>query len=172
MDACRGGVGNPDRGRAHRSAIPPGPLALRFQLERSGRGDGPHLRVRNALPCGRVLAARRRKWPASGPSSTNRAKLAGGSLPCGYRANRRERGFVAVACRRASPDFGGLANVDTAFKNLDRDGVVAAITLVDEDPLGRRGDPRRRRPPNNLEAPGMPAKGRPALKVTTAAAAE
>jgi hypothetical protein len=28
-------------------------------------------------------------------------------------------------------------------------------------PNRRRGDPRRQRPPNNLEAPGMPTKGRP-----------
>lgn len=34
------------------------------------------------------------------------------------------------------------------------------------------GRPRRRRPPNNLEAPGMPTKGRQSRKLTTAAAAE
>src|SRR6187551_2074160 len=32
-------------------------------------------------------------------------------------------------------------------------------------PNRRRGDPRRRRPPNNLEAPGMPTKGRPSRKI-------
>ena len=36
----------------------------------------------------------------------------------------------------------------------------------------RRGDPRRQRPPNNLEAPGRPTKGRPSRKVLAAAAAE
>jgi len=35
-----------------------------------------------------------------------------------------------------------------------------------------RGDPRRQRPPNNLEAPGMPTKGRPSREVLAAAAAE
>ena len=39
-------------------------------------------------------------------------------------------------------------------------------------PNRRRGDPRLRRPPNNLEAPGMPTKGRPPRKVLAAAAAE
>jgi hypothetical protein len=39
-------------------------------------------------------------------------------------------------------------------------------------PNRRRGDPRRQRPPNNLEAPGMPTKGRPSRKVLAAAAAE
>jgi hypothetical protein len=39
-------------------------------------------------------------------------------------------------------------------------------------PNRRRGDPRRRRPPNNLEAPGMPTKGRPSRQTTAAAAAE
>jgi putative ABC transport system substrate-binding protein len=39
-------------------------------------------------------------------------------------------------------------------------------------PNRRRGDPRRQRPPNNLEAPGRPTKGRPSRKVLAAAAAE
>src|SRR5262252_3641570 len=39
-------------------------------------------------------------------------------------------------------------------------------------PNRRRGDPRRQRPPNNLEALGMPTKGRPSRKVLAAAAAE
>jgi hypothetical protein len=39
-------------------------------------------------------------------------------------------------------------------------------------PNRRRGDPRRQRPPNNLEAPGMPTKGRPSRKLLAAAAAE
>ena len=41
----------------------------------------------------------------------------------------------------------------------------AALAFVRErqaayPPNRRRGDPRRRRPPNNLEAPGLPSKGR------------
>ena len=39
-------------------------------------------------------------------------------------------------------------------------------------PNRRRGDPRRRRPPNNLEAPGMPTKGRPSRKILATHAAE
>jgi hypothetical protein len=39
-------------------------------------------------------------------------------------------------------------------------------------PNRRRGDPRRRRPPNNLEAPGMPTKGRPSRKILATNAAE
>jgi hypothetical protein len=37
-------------------------------------------------------------------------------------------------------------------------------------PNRRRGDPRRQRPPNNLEALGMPTKGHPSRKVLAAAA--
>jgi hypothetical protein len=53
----------------------------------------------------------------------------------------------------------------------------AALAFVRElqasyPPNRRRGDPRRQRPPNNLEAPGMPTKGRPSRKVLAAAAAE
>jgi len=39
-------------------------------------------------------------------------------------------------------------------------------------PNRRRGDPRRQRPPNNLEATGMPTKGRPLRKALAAGAAE
>src|SRR6476469_9417626 len=39
-------------------------------------------------------------------------------------------------------------------------------------PNRRRGDPRRRRPPNNLEAPGMPTRGRPSRKILATHAAE
>ena len=51
----------------------------------------------------------------------------------------------------------------------------AALAFVRElqasyPPNRRRGDPRRQRPPNNLEAPGMPTKGR--APRDTAAAAE
>jgi len=128
MDARCGGARSPNRARAHRSAVPPGPLARWFQLERSGRGDGPHLWVRNGLSCGGLLAARQQERSASGPFSANRAKLVGGSLPCGYRPHRLERGVIAVACRRASSHFGGLANVDTAF-NVDRERWTCGLTL-------------------------------------------
>src|SRR5271169_6345105 len=39
-------------------------------------------------------------------------------------------------------------------------------------PNRKRADPRRRRPPNNLEAPGIPTKGRPSRKVLATATAE
>ena len=50
----------------------------------------------------------------------------------------------------------------------------AALALVKEQqaafvPHKRRNDPRRQRPPNNLEAPGLPSKGRPSRQVTTTA---
>src|SRR3954463_13624154 len=53
----------------------------------------------------------------------------------------------------------------------------AALAFVQElqasyPPNRRRGDPRRRRPPNNLEAPGMPTKGRPSRKILETDAAE
>jgi hypothetical protein len=38
-------------------------------------------------------------------------------------------------------------------------------------PMRRRGDPRRQRPPNNLEAPGMPSKGRAPRRAGVAAPA-
>ena len=39
-------------------------------------------------------------------------------------------------------------------------------------PNRRRGDPRRRRPPNNLEAPGLPSKGRAPRNAAAAAGAD
>jgi hypothetical protein len=52
----------------------------------------------------------------------------------------------------------------------------AALAFVRElqasyPPNRRRGDPRRQRPPNNLEAPGMPTKGRAPRDIAAAAAA-
>jgi hypothetical protein len=49
----------------------------------------------------------------------------------------------------------------------------AALALVKEHqatyaPNKRRYDPARQRPPNNLEAPGMPTKGRPRRGAATA----
>jgi hypothetical protein len=75
------------------------------------------------------------------------------------------------------------------FRVFDKIQTVAPGAIVENKPLGaalafarelqtsyppnrRRGDPRRRRPPNNLEAPGMPTKGRPSRKVRAAAAGE
>jgi hypothetical protein len=43
-------------------------------------------------------------------------------------------------------------------------GAVLALVKEQQDafaPHKRRHDPRRQRPPNNLEAPGLPTKGRP-----------
>jgi Terminase large subunit, T4likevirus-type, N-terminal len=52
-------------------------------------------------------------------------------------------------------------------------GLTSARELQASYPPNRkRGDPRRQRPPNNLEAPGRPTKGRPSRKVLAAAAAE
>jgi hypothetical protein len=75
------------------------------------------------------------------------------------------------------------------FRVFDKIQTVAPGAIVENKRLGaalafarerqasyppdrRRGDPRRQRPPNNLEAPGMPTKGRPSRKVLAAAAAE
>src|SRR3954463_2508558 len=57
------------------------------------------------------------------------------------------------------------------------DATSAALAFVQElqasyPPNRRRGDPRCRRPPNNLEAPGMPTKGRPSRKILATDAAE
>ena len=51
----------------------------------------------------------------------------------------------------------------------------AALALVKQQqdafaPHRRRHDPRRQRPPNNLEAPGRPSKGRPSRAALAAAA--
>jgi len=43
--------------------------------------------------------------------------------------------------------------------------------LASYPPKRRRGDPRRQRPPNNLEAPGMPSKGRAPRRAGVAATA-
>ena len=75
------------------------------------------------------------------------------------------------------------------FRVFDKIQTVAPGAIVEKKRLGealafarelqasypanrRRGDPRRQRPPNNLEAPSMPTKGRPSRKVLAAAAAE
>jgi Winged helix-turn helix len=75
------------------------------------------------------------------------------------------------------------------FRVFDKIQMVAPGAIVENKQLGaalafarelqasyppnrRRGDLRRQRPPNNLEAPGMPTKGRPSRKVLAAAAAE
>jgi hypothetical protein len=46
-------------------------------------------------------------------------------------------------------------------------GAVLALVKEQQDafaPHKRRRDPRRQRPPNNLEAPGLPTKGRPSRR--------
>ena len=75
------------------------------------------------------------------------------------------------------------------FRVFDKIQTVAPGAIVENKQLGaalafarelqalyppnrRRGDPQRQRPPNNLEAPGMPTKGRPSRRVRAAAAAE
>jgi hypothetical protein len=75
------------------------------------------------------------------------------------------------------------------FRVFDKIQTVAPGAIVENNQLGaalafarelqasyppnrRRGDPRRQRPPNNLEAPGLPTKGRPSRKVLAAAATE
>ena len=79
--------------------------------------------------------------------------------------------------------------VALAFRVFDKIETVAPGAIVENKRLGavlafvqelqasyppnrRRGDPRRRRPPNNLEAPGMPTKGRPPREILAANAAE
>ena len=98
MAARRGGARSPDRARAHCRAVPSGPLSLRFRLERGGRGDGPHLRVRNVLSCCRLLAARRRKRPAAGPVPL--VALAGwrrgNETGAGWKFHPRNLGFPAL----------------------------------------------------------------------------
>jgi len=75
------------------------------------------------------------------------------------------------------------------FRVFDKIQTVAPGAIVENKRLGaalafarerqasyppnrRRGDPRRQRPPNNLEAPGVPTKGRPSRKILEAAAVE
>jgi hypothetical protein len=75
------------------------------------------------------------------------------------------------------------------FRVFDKIQTVAPGAIVEDKRLGaalafarelqasyppdrRRGDPRRQRPPNNLEVPGMPTKGCPSRKVLAAAAAD
>jgi hypothetical protein len=75
------------------------------------------------------------------------------------------------------------------FRVFDKIQTVAPGAIVENKRLGaalafarerqasyppnrRRGDPRRQRPPNNLEAPGRPTKGRPSRKVLVAVSAE
>ena len=75
------------------------------------------------------------------------------------------------------------------FRVFDKIQTVAPGAIVENKRLGaalafarelqasyppnrRRGDPQSQRPPNNLEAPGMPIKGRPSRRVRAAAAAE
>jgi hypothetical protein len=81
---------------------------------------------------------------------------------------------------------GGVA---LSFRVFDKIQTVAPGAIVENKRLGaalafvrelqtthppnrRRNDPRRQRPPNNLEALGIPTKGRPSRKVLAAVAAE
>jgi hypothetical protein len=75
------------------------------------------------------------------------------------------------------------------FRVFDKIRTVAPGAIVENKRLGealafarelqasyppnrRRGDPRRRRPPNNLEAPGLPSKGRAPRDVAATAEAD
>ena len=75
------------------------------------------------------------------------------------------------------------------FRVFDKIQTVAPGAIVENKRLGaalafarerqasyppnrRRGDSRRQRPPNNLEASGVPTKGRPSRKILEAAAVE
>jgi hypothetical protein len=103
------------------------------------------------------------------------------------------RGFAGKKVEVVNYPDGRIAvrheGVALPFRVFDNIQTVASGTIVENKRLGaalafarerqasyppnrRRGDPRRQRPPNNLEAPGMPTKGRPSRKVLAAAAAE
>src|SRR6516225_6698897 len=58
---------------------------------------------------------------------------------------------------------GGAASL--VSKRLGAALAVAREWQASYPPNRRRADPRRQRPPNNLEAPGMPTKGRPSRRV-------
>ena len=94
----------------------------------------------------------------------------GGELP-GWAVRRPARRYrAAVPDVRQDPDGG-------ARRDRREQALGAALAFAREQqasypPNRRRSDPRRQRPPNNLEAPGMPTKGRPSRKVLAAAAAE
>ena len=92
---------------------------------------------------------------------------AGRVLPCPERVS--ECGFcvwpAALASRHATGRPGGDRREQAAGRGT---GVRARAAGVNR----RRGDPRRRRPPNNLEAQGMPTKGGPSRKLLAAAAAD
>jgi hypothetical protein len=68
------------------------------------------------------------------------------------------------------PDGGAAAIVEN--KQLGAALAFARALQASYPPNRRRGDPRRQRPPNNLEAPGRPTKIRPSRKVLAAAAVE
>ena len=96
--------------------------------------------------------------------------LAGKKVQLPGRALRcpAERYRAAVPGVRQDPD-GGAQHDRREQADRRSAGVRAGAASVVS--TGRRwGDPRRQRPPNNLEAPGMPTKGRPSRKVLAAAA--
>jgi hypothetical protein len=103
----------------------------------------------------------------------------------------KQLGAVSSAVARSSVGRFAVRHEGIAlpFRVFDKIQTVVPGAIVENKRLGaalvfarerqasyaanrRRGDPRRQRPPNNLEVPGMPTNGRPSRKVLTAAAAE
>jgi hypothetical protein len=87
---------------------------------------------------------------------------------------------------RFAVQFEGVA---LSFRKFDKIQTVASGEIVENKRLGaalamvkqhqdsyephrRRYHPARQRPPNNLEAPGQPTKGRPSRQIAAAVAAE
>jgi hypothetical protein len=86
-------------------------------------------------------------------------------------------GRFAVRHENVAPPFQVFDQIQTVAPGAiaDNKRLGAALAFARElqasyPPNRRRGDPRRQRPPNNLEAPGVPTKGRPSRKVLAAAA--
>jgi len=88
-------------------------------------------------------------------------------------------GHFAVRHEGVALPFQVFDNIQTVAPGaiVENKRLAAALSFARERQASypsnrKRGDPRRQRPPNNLEAPGMPTKGRPSRKVLAAAATE
>lgn len=84
-------------------------------------------------------------------------------------------GRFAVRYEGVSLPFRVFDKIQTvpAGEVVDNKRLGAALALIQKQQAGfspdkRRGDLRRQRPPNNLEAPGKPSKGRPSREVAAA----
>ena len=107
--------------------------------------------------------------------------LTPGPLTLGLR--RRKADVVNYPDGRFAVQFEGMPLPFTVFDKIQtvQPGAIvenkrlgAALALVKQQqetyaPHQRRYHPARQRPPNNLEAPGLPTKGRPSRKVLAAA---